>query len=822
MPDLAIMDWGKEKRAAGFMVDGVSLSSPDLDSTSELLGNLDLIGRIVSDSLDMPDMDAMDVDLVLEVPDTPESVVRNRGSRFAAFNEDVRGLNSLSSDRRAGRARKTYGHQSRDSSSCDMVGTDNSQDETELLFRQARLARLLSEDRDGKASHPTFEHNVVSNGNGRSSNHQSDSHSPGHRDSRRRIEKELHPRHEGSGNFHLKHTDKGKGIVLRPDSKDKIKQTLLGGSPIDTHRNTGRRRLVVVHNGCTSPFGTAKSGISSVHGGQNNAESGHVQISSSTSAISSRNVKKQVDVDSDSKLKTGQLNSKHSEMESFPCRNGQRRLVRNGCIAPCNIKRDNSHTGIKGDDFGCNRDSEGSLVNEVHVISPDSSDRCADKRKGKAIMDDNVGASFQTSGLNSQSTRFCPFPSKEVISGGNPGCRSLKSSEDKLRGPAHNSQASVALSEYTTDFHMIENVNSKSHGTPRNRDCVDVVDGNPEIIAPCSEYNSNTARELSDLVSDDRSLGRHNLVRGKRKSSSIRANGGECSSSSADDAEVMFVRSSAQPTNQRSSRTRNTQLHGCSLLKPILEGDELDPANIRSGANPDEQHYRACEDSSAKARQVESDEILARQLQEQLFNESPVFEEMDATIALSLQQEENLQRAASFLRQGQPHPRNNSTAPVYAPPTRANGRSASARPTARSRIPASSRMAYLRSLNRPARDLETRLNFLEALEAEFDNRNRLNNVLQLQREFNENDYEMLLALDDNNEQAGASQRQINNLPQSVVQSENFEEACAVCLETPSIGDTIRHLPCLHKFHKDCIDSWLKRKTSCPICKCGIT
>lgn len=30
--------------------------------------------------------------------------------------------------------------------------------------------------------------------------------------------------------------------------------------------------------------------------------------------------------------------------------------------------------------------------------------------------------------------------------------------------------------------------------------------------------------------------------------------------------------------------------------------------------------------------------------------------QMDATIALSLQQEENLQRAASFLRQGQPHP----------------------------------------------------------------------------------------------------------------------------------------------------------------------
>lgn len=774
--------------------------------------------------LDMPDMDGMDVDLVLEVPDTPESVVRNRGSRFSTFNEDVRGLNSLSSDRRAGRARKTYGHQSRDSSSCDLVGTDNSQDETELLFRQARLARLLSDDQDGKASHPTFEHNVVSNGNGSSLNHQSDFHSPGHRDSRRRIEKELRPGHEGSDNFHLKHTDKGKGIVLSSDSKDKTKQTLIGGSPIDTHRNTGRRRLVVIHNGCTSPFGTAKSSISPVHDGQNNADSVHVQISSSTSGISSRNVKKQVDVDKDPKLKTGQLCSKHSEVDSFPRRNGQRRLVRNGCIAPCNIKRDNSLTGIKEDDFGCNTHNEGLLVNEVHIISPDYSDRCADKRNGKAIMDDNVGASFQTSGVNSQSTKFCPLPIKEVISGGNSGDDFLKSSEDKSRRPAHNSQAFVAFTENTTDFHKIENVNSKSHGTTRNRDCVDVVDGNPEITAPYSEYNSNAAREFSDLVSNDwRSLGRHNLVRGKRKSSSIRANGGECSSSTADEAEVLFVRSSAQPTNQRSSRTQNTQLHGCSLLKPILEGDERDPANIRSGVDLDEQRYGVCEDSSAKARQVESDEILARQLQEQLFNESPDFEEMDATIALSLQQEENSQRVASFLRQGQPHPRNNSTAPVYAPSTRTSGRNASARPTARSRIPASSRMAYLRrSLNRPARDLETRLNFLEALEAEFDNRNRLNNVLQVQREFNENDYEMLLALDDNNEQAGASQRQINNLPQSVVQSENFEEACAVCLETPSIGDTIRHLPCLHKFHKDCIDSWLKRKTSCPICKCGIT
>lgn len=46
-----------------------------------------------------------------------------------------------------------------------------------------------------------------------------------------------------------------------------------------------------------------------------------------------------------------------------------------------------------------------------------------------------------------------------------------------------------------------------------------------------------------------------------------------------------------------------------------------------------------------------------------------------------------------------------------------------------------------------------------------------------------------------------------------------ERRCCICLEEYRKGDTVKSLPiCEHCFHEGCIDTWLKGRNCCPICR----
>lgn len=126
----------------------------------------------------------------------------------------------------------------------------------------------------------------------------------------------------------------------------------------------------------------------------------------------------------------------------------------------------------------------------------------------------------------------------------------------------------------------------------------------------------------------------------------------------------------------------------------------------------------------------------------------------------------------------------------------------------------------------------------------------------LDREFDDLDYETLRALDADNgpEVPSMTEEEISALPvhkykisgaqsaglspqqascSSSAEDKKKQEAanfagsakvseeeltCSVCLEQVNEGEIIRSLPCLHQFHANCIDPWLRQQGTCPVCK----
>mmetsp|Transcript_6388 Transcript_6388/g.8873 ORF Transcript_6388/g.8873 Transcript_6388/m.8873 type:complete len:108 (+) Transcript_6388:54-377(+) len=62
------------------------------------------------------------------------------------------------------------------------------------------------------------------------------------------------------------------------------------------------------------------------------------------------------------------------------------------------------------------------------------------------------------------------------------------------------------------------------------------------------------------------------------------------------------------------------------------------------------------------------------------------------------------------------------------------------------------------------------------------------------------------------------QKTIDRFPTNVVNKGTSEENCCICMDEMKAGSVCRRLPCFHSFHQECIDGWLRRNASCPICK----
>eukprot|EP00658_Telonema_sp_P-2_P013648 TRINITY_DN1516_c0_g1_i9.p1 TRINITY_DN1516_c0_g1~~TRINITY_DN1516_c0_g1_i9.p1 ORF type:complete len:272 (-),score=37.19 TRINITY_DN1516_c0_g1_i9:371-1186(-) len=54
-----------------------------------------------------------------------------------------------------------------------------------------------------------------------------------------------------------------------------------------------------------------------------------------------------------------------------------------------------------------------------------------------------------------------------------------------------------------------------------------------------------------------------------------------------------------------------------------------------------------------------------------------------------------------------------------------------------------------------------------------------------------------------------------------VDEDDEKRTCMICLCEKEVAETLRTLPCLHDFHKDCVDEWLLQNATCPVCKLDI-
>lgn len=93
-------------------------------------------------------------------------------------------------------------------------------------------------------------------------------------------------------------------------------------------------------------------------------------------------------------------------------------------------------------------------------------------------------------------------------------------------------------------------------------------------------------------------------------------------------------------------------------------------------------------------------------------------------------------------------------------------------------------------------------------------------------EYNYTEYEMFFGQFADNENASmgrppASKAAVKNLLSVVVSQDDVEKnnaLCAVCKDEINVGEMAKQLPCVHRYHGDCIVPWLGIRNTCPVCR----
>jgi len=358
---------------------------------------------------------------------------------------------------------------------------------------------------------------------------------------------------------------------------------------------------------------------------------------------------------------------------------GQKRLVRNGCISPSNIAKTNVKVDAKRE----------MCSSSEHLHHPHPQLDAFDRSSVIDLTDNSPIMTRQRSKVNN---KFIP--------GHNMDTRATKKLRTETTG-----RTSVPLSKYHANSSNCSEANLSGHNNKGKGISIDILDSDQIGEADLRGVDLSTAgtcvnKNSSDINTEQGWRTTHNHTSklpisfmGNTTTSSRREPGSSTRSNqnhgsaggnhtSVSGATMMVPDRLGNKTIMNHKGWRKETSTSCHTGESSSAVDEprgsLQSSKISAGRNHTSHQHNipviTIDDISPEARpsssgftngtsvdpnieaQLESDELLARQLQEQLYNESPRFaptEEIDAIVAMSLQHEEDAHRTSRPVRRFQ-------------------------------------------------------------------------------------------------------------------------------------------------------------------------